>query len=267
MIIVRRSQSEISFSSAGRIQPPWRPIPFKKVLVKNTTDFSAVAPRMTSQRAAFEDTCILKEDGSNFSKWKAHLHGQLVMAEFAWETIEGELDPEDETQRQNYLIGNKNAYSTIINSLEENTRTRILLSVGTPSSGIISAKDVYDEISRHFKPRFLQVWNRLTNFEFNPRKSIGRNVSDFRDIWRDFAEVGFTGVTEEDIGGLLLHKLPARYHSVRFAWWAGAERDLTALTRLLIQEEAHHQWQSTRNIVCWSCRGRGHRSVECRSRN
>ena len=226
-----------------------------------------MSPRRTSRRAAFEDTWILKEDGSNYRKWKAYLHGQLLSAEFAWETIEGKLDPEDETQRENYRRGNSHALLTIINSLEENTCTRVLLSVETPPSGIVSAKDVYDEISRQFKPRFLRVWRRLTNFEFNPRKSIESNVSDFRDIWLDLTESGVSGFTEEKIAEVLLDKLPPRYDSAgqRYYGTGVTNNHLTALTGFIKQAEA--EWQSTRDIVCWSCRGRGHKSVECRSRN
>ena len=67
---------------------------------------------------------ILRNDGSNFLAWRTIMPVYLQSQSYAWEVVNGDLDPPKAGEKSNYDTGNKNGREVIFGTLQQTTLIR-----------------------------------------------------------------------------------------------------------------------------------------------
>ena len=156
---------------------------------------------------------VLRDDGKNWLSYKAHLPVYLQSAPYAWEVIQGDLDPvKKPTDRDNYIIGNKNGREIIFSTLTHQTVLKLFFE----DSIFVTAKDAWDRINERYAGTsaiFADIAiTKYTNFRFNPNVSVSDNLTEFQTIMYELQETK-AGVTTSGLCSRLLNSLPESYRS------------------------------------------------------
>lgn len=239
---------------------------------------------------------ILKEDGRNFLAWKAILPIYLQSSLYAWEVVQGEINPLDNAEaKKHYELGNQSGREIIFSTLHENT----VLTLFFEDSVYVTAKDAWTRINERFVGTsnvFADIAvSKFTSFRFNPEVPIHQNLKDFQSIMYELQETN-AGITAKGVTARLVSCLPREWEAFKLAWGVKDEKQkkLYNLIEMIIAEDARRksemaQDRTTDNaliaraggsshyrrrintrrsteIECWNCRKKGHIARFCREK-
>ena len=255
------------------------------------------------QQFRHSNRIVLRDDGKNFLAWKSIVPVYLQSAEYAWEVIEGDIDPiKNPSDRDKYIKGNQNAREIIFSTIEPKTVLRLFFE----DSVFVTGKDAWDRINIKYvgsSAIFADIAvAKFTTFKFSPSLSITDNLAEFQTIIYELQETK-AGITAAGFSSRLVNCLPNSWDSFKSSWGTRDEdkKHLDTLIEMIIAEDARRRvtnpqgsnnstalaarvrgrgghfhrnrtdtrrqqsYRRTTEVVCWNCQKRGHKAFECRS--
>ncbi len=203
---------------------------------------------------------VLKNDGSNFIAWKTIIPVYLQSQPYAWEVIQGDLNPLVEAEKTKYETGNKNARDVLFSTLRETTLTRVF----SRDSHCVTAKDTYDRIILNYQPNnpiFADIAiDKFMSFTWNSAISVLDNLTIFQKLV-DTCEETEAGLTVKCLTARLVNALPESWDSFKSGWGTKdlSQKTMQNLTEMITAEDARRKMNEKQNDTALTARFGGKR--------
>ena len=189
---------------------------------------------------------ILKNDGSNFLAWRIIMPVYLQAQPYAWEVVNGDLDPLKAAEKTNYDIGNKNGREVILGTLQQATLIRLF----SRDSAIITAKDAYDRLIRNYQPNspiFADIAiEKFMSFTYNKSISVRDNLTIFTKLVNDLDETDCE-MSAKCITARLVNALPSSWETFKSSWGTkdAEQKSYNNLVEMITAEDARRNMNNS----------------------